>query len=438
MKMLIQGGRIIDPSQELDEISDVLIADGRIQAIDRIPASIQDIDETVDAKGLIVAPGFIDMHVHLREPGREDKETVASGAHAAVAGGFTSVMCMPNTSPVNDNEAITRFVLDQARKAGCANVFPAGAVTVGSRGQELAEIGEMVKAGAVAISDDGNPIENNQMMRRALEYARIFDIPVIDHCEDRDLAARGCMNEGAASTRLGLAGMSRTAEEMDVVRDLILSRETRSRAHIAHLSTEESLEWIRLAKQQEIQLTCEVTPHHFILRDKDIANYDTNFKMNPPLREARDVEAMLAGLADGSIDCIATDHAPHTSLEKDTTFVEAANGIVGLESAVSLCWHFLVAKEVLGARRLIELLSCNPSRILGLDRGTLKKGAIADLTLIDPSLRVEIDRNRFYSKSRNTPFHGWKLQGGPTMTIVEGEIVFARGELRRRWPESET
>ena len=430
MKMLIQQGRVIDPSQKLDEISDILIEDGRIQAIERIPTPIHDLDETVDATGWIVAPGFIDMHVHLREPGREDKETVASGARAAVAGGFTSVLCMPNTSPVNDNEAITRFVLSQARKAGCANVFPAGAVTVGSRGQDLAEIGEMVKAGAVAISDDGNPIENNQMMRRALEYARIFDIPVIDHCEDRELAAGGCMNEGRASTRLGLPGMSRTAEEMDVVRDLILSRETRSRAHIAHLSTEESLGWIRLAKQREIRLTCEVTPHHFILSDEDITNYNTNFKMNPPLRETRDVEAMLAGLADGSIDCIATDHAPHTSLEKDTTFTEAANGILGLESAISLCWHFLVAKEVLSPHRLIELLSCNPSRILGLDRGTLKKGAIADLTLLDPSSKVEIDRNRFHSKSRNTPFHGWKLQGGPVMTIVGGEIVFAEGDVR--------
>ena len=422
MTLVIQGGTIVDPSQDLERKSDLLVKRGRVVDIGKIPASKS--WEVIDASGLVVAPGLIDMHVHLREPGREDKETIATGCQAAAAGGFTSIMCMPNTDPVNDNEAITRFILERARQSGVVNVFPAGAVTKRSEGKELAEVGEMVKAGAVAITDDGKPVANNQIMRKAFEYATIFDIPVVDHCEEISLAAGGNMNEGGVSTRLGLRGMSRAAEELDVVRDIILSRITGGRAHIAHISTSESLSWVRQAKEQGIAITCEVTPHHFILADSDIENYDTNFKMYPPLRETADLKAMRAGLADGTIDCIASDHAPHTILEKQTTFDEAASGIIGLETALPLSWEFLIRRDVISVKRLVELFSTNPSRILKLGRGTLQVGTIADITLIDPGGEVTVEVSQFKSKSRNCPFNGWKLHGVPVMTIVKGKIVY--------------
>ena len=422
MTLLLKGGTVVDPSQGLDQVElDVLVEGGSIADLGHIEPRPD--WEVVDARNLVVAPGFIDMHVHLREPGREDKETIQSGSRAAVAGGFTTIMCMPNTQPVNDNASITSYIIEKSRQCDLAHVHPCGAISKGSLGRELAEIGEMVQAGAVAISDDGSPVENPQLMRRALEYARIFDIPVVDHCENPALAAGGCMNEGPTATRLGLPAMSRTAEELDVVRDVILARVTGGRAHIAHLSTAESLDWIREAKKREIRVTCEVTPHHFILKDEDIGLYDTNYKMNPPLREARDVEAMLAGLRDGSIDCIATDHAPHTELEKDTTFVEAANGIIGMECAISLTWEFLIKTEILPVSRLVELFSVNPSRILKLGKGTLKKGCVADVTVIDPNRQVTVDVGSFQSKSRNSPFDGWKLRGAPALTIVSGKIV---------------
>src|SRR5690606_14970669 len=360
----------------------------------------------------------------LREPGREDKETIETGSRAAVAGGFTSVLCMPNTTPVNDSESITRFITSRAREVGLANVFPAGAVTKGSLGKELAEIGEMVKAGIVAISDDGRPVQNNQVMRRAMEYARRFDIPVLDHCEDLDLAAGGSVNEGTMSTRLGLRGLNAIAEEMHVARDLMLSRITGARVHICHISSRYSLDWVRMARKQGISMTCEVTPHHFILSEDLLIDYDTNLKMNPPLRSKADVEAMLEGLADGTIDCIATDHAPHTTLEKDVTFEEAANGIIGMETAVPLVWNFLVHKGVISVTRAVELLSTNPARILRLDRGTLRKGAVADVTVVDPDAEVTVDVNQFRSKARNCPFNGWKLKGKPRFTIVEGRLVW--------------
>ena len=324
MTLLLQGGTIVDPSQKIEKRLDLLVEKGRVAALGKIKPKKS--WEVVDVSKCVVAPGFIDMHVHLREPGREDKETILSGSQAAAAGGFTSIACMPNTEPVNDCEAITRFILERAGRAGLVNVFPAGAITKGLEGKELAEIGEMVKAGVVAITDDGNPVEDNQIMRRALEYSKIFDVPVVDHCEDRDLAAAGHMNEGGVSTRLGVRGISRAAEELDVARDTILSRITGGRIHIAHISTQESVAWVRQAKKQGIAITCEVTPHHFTLSDADITNYDTHFKMYPPLRAASDVKAMLKGLSDGTIDCIATDHAPHTRLEKEMTFEEAANG----------------------------------------------------------------------------------------------------------------
>ncbi|HXK59397.1 MAG TPA: dihydroorotase [Acidobacteriota bacterium] len=422
MKLLFHGGRVVDPSQGLDTTADILVDNGKIARVGKIAKNRS--WQIFDVSGLVLAPGFVDMHVHLREPGGERKETIQTGSEAAVAGGFTSIACMPNTDPVNDSPALTRYILERARQTDLVNVFPIGAVTRGSRGEELAEIGVMYRAGIVAVSDDGNPIQHHQLVRRALEYIKLFDIPLIDHCEDRLLAAGGCMNEGAVSTRLGLRGASRTAEELHVVRDVMLSRITGGRVHIAHVSARESLDWIRQGKRHGAAVTCEVTPHHFTLIDRDIGDYNTNFKMSPPLREREDVQAMLEGLADGTIDCIATDHAPHTSLEKDTTFEEAANGVIGLETAVSVAVDRLVHGGVISWSRLVELMSCNPSRILRLDRGTLRVGAIADITVIDPDRQITVDTAQFKSKSRNCPFQGWKLRGAPVMTVVSGRIVY--------------
>ena len=424
MTLLLKGGRVVDPSQKLEKKVDLLVEKGKVADLGKIQA--KKTWQVIDASGWIVAPGFVDMHVHLREPGREDKETILSGSKAAAAGGFSSITCMPNTQPVNDSEAITRFILERADRAGLVNVFPAGAITKGLQGKELAEIGEMVKAGVVAITDDGKSVENNQIMRRALEYAKIFDIPIIDHCEDRQLSAAGHLNESAVSTRLGVPGISRAAEELDVARDTILSRITGGRVHIAHLSTQESLSWVRQAKKQGIRVTCEVTPHHFTLSDEDIKDYDTNYKMYPPLRTPSDVKAISKGLSDGSIDCIASDHAPHTRLEKELTFEEAANGIIGLETAVPLAWEFLIRRKIVSVSRLVELFSTNPNRILNLGRGTLKEGAIADITVIDPDCEIIVDVKKFKSKSRNCPFHDWRLRGLPVMTIVKGKIIFRR------------
>ena len=421
MSLLLRGGRVVDPSQDLDRRTDVLIEDGRVAGVGNV--ATRKSGETIDVDGCVVAPGFVDMHVHLREPGREDKETILTGSRAAAAGGFTSIVCMPNTTPVNDNAAITRFILERAAEAGLVNVYPTGAITLGSRGEQLAEIGEMHSAGIVAITDDGRPVQNSQVMRRALEYARIFDIPVMDHCEDLFLAAGGCMNEGRASTRLGLRGMSRAAEELHVVRDIILSRITGGRVHILHLSTRESLDQVRAARAQGIRVTCEVLPHHFTLTDEDIRDFDTDFKMMPPLRERADVEAMLEGLADGSIDCLATDHAPHTRLDKEEPFEAAASGVIGMETAIPLCWEHLVCAGVVPVSRLVELFSLNPSRILKLGKGTLAEGADADVTVIDPECRQVVDPSRFKTKGRNCPFRGWELRGAPVLTVVGGRVV---------------
>jgi dihydroorotase len=424
MKLLLKGGLIVDPSQDLEKKCDLLIADGRVEALGHSLRA--DDAETVEVGGCIVTPGWVDMHVHLREPGREDKETIETGCRAAVAGGFTSVACMPNTTPVNDSETVTQYIVRRAKQVRLANVFPVGAITKGSLGEELAEIGEMVRAGAVAISDDGRPVHNNQVMRRAMEYATIFDVPVLDHCEDLQLAAGGCMNEGAVSTELGLAGLSRAAEELHVARDIMLARVTGAAVHICHLSTRESLEWIRRAKDQGIRVTCEATPHHFLLTEEALRSYDSNFKMNPPLREPADVEAMVEGLIDGAIDCVATDHAPHTRLDKEVPFEEAANGVVGLETAAALVWHHLVGPGRISLSRAVELMSVNPSRILKLDRGTLKVGAVADVTVIDPNLELEVRGESFHSKGRNSPFLGQRLTGGPCLTIVDGVVVWSR------------
>ncbi len=421
--LLLRNGAIIDPSQGLEAERDLLIRDGRIVAIDE---HINEKGaEIFDAARLIVAPGFIDLHVHLREPGFEYKETIASGARAAVAGGFTSVCCMPNTNPVNDNSSVTSFIIEQARAAKMASVFPIGAITQGSKGEQLAEIGEMKSAGIVAISDDGKPVSDSGIMRRAMEYSRDFDLVVVDHCEDCCGAAGWAMHEGEYSALMGLNGLPGAAEDLHVARDITLAELTGARVHIAHISTARSVEMVRQAKDRGLAVTCEVTPHHFTLSDKDVyeSGYDTNFKMAPPLRSPSDIEAIIEGLRDGTIDAIATDHAPHHANEKMLEFDRAPNGIVGLETAVSLTLDRLVHRGVITLARMVELLSSNPARIFKLDRGTLKAGAVADLTIFDPNKQVKVDASRFRSKSRNTPFDGWELRGAPVATIIGGKIA---------------
>lgn len=423
MHLILRRGRVIDPSQELDKVADLGIENGRVVEI--APRISKSGRKEIDARGLIVAPGFIDMHVHLREPGREDAETIESGTNAAARGGFTAVACMPNTQPVNDSEAVTAFILERAREVAKIPVYPIGAITKGSCGETLAEIGEMVRAGIVAISDDGHPVQNSQVMRRAMEYSRLFDLLVIDHCEDKDLATAGHMNEGYYSTFLGLRGINPAAEEVHVVRDAILARQTGARVHIAHISTRHSLEAVMRAKKEGVSITCEVTPHHLLLTEELVASYDTNTKMNPPLRTPQDVSALVEGLAAGAIDVIATDHAPHNVNDKMVEFDRAPFGIVGLETAVSLILDRLVRPGILSLERMVEAFSLNPARILKLERGALAKGASADITVIDPELQCEVRSAEFLSRSRNTPFEGWKLHGGPVMTIVKGRVVWS-------------
>ncbi|HYK88233.1 MAG TPA: dihydroorotase [Acidobacteriota bacterium] len=423
MQLIIRQGKIVDPSQKVNKVADLGIDDGHIQ---EIATHIRKKGrKEIDARGLIVAPGFIDMHVHLREPGREDAETIETGTNAAARGGFTGVACMPNTMPVNDSEAVTSFILERAREVSKIAVYPIGAITKGSQGESLAEIGEMKRAGIVAISDDGRPVQNNQIMRRAMEYSRVFDLPVIDHCDDKELAAGGSMNEGYYSTLLGLRGINPAAEEIQVIRDIILGRQTRARVHIAHLSTLHSLQALVRARHDGISLTCEVTPHHLLLTEAQVTSYDTNMKMNPPLRSQEDVDALVAALASGTIDAIVTDHAPHNANDKMLEFDRAPFGVVGLETAVGLILDRFVRTGVLTIERMVQQLSTNPARILKLDRGTLAKGAWADVTIIDPALQWEIRSREFQSRSRNTPFEGWKLRGGPVITIVRGKTVWS-------------
>ncbi len=421
--LLIRNGTLIDPSQSLESRRDLLIRNGRVAAIDEKISA--DGVETFDASALVVAPGFIDLHVHLREPGFEYKETIESGARAAVAGGFTSVCCMPNTEPVNDNSSVTSFILEQGRAAKLANIFPVGAITVGSKGEQLAEIGEMKTAGIVAVSDDGKPVTDSGIMRRAMEYASDFDLPVVDHCEDCCGATGWAMHEGDYSALMGLKGLPGAAEDLHVARDLMLAELTGARVHIAHISTARSVDLVRQAKQRGLPVTCEVAPHHFTLTDKDVfeSGYDTNFKMAPPLRSQADLEAVIEGLRDSTIDAIATDHAPHHANEKMLEFDRAPNGIIGLETAVALTLDRLVHRGVITLARMVELLSCNPAKVFKLDRGTLKIGAVADLTIFDPNQQVKVDASKFQSKSRNTPFDGWELKGAPAATIAGGRVV---------------
>jgi dihydroorotase, multifunctional complex type len=425
MKLLIANGHLIDPAAPENTGMNVLIEDGRVSAWMKQSEPVPEGCEVFDAAGLLVAPGFIDLHVHLREPGQEHKETIASGCAAAVAGGWTSVCPMPNTNPVNDNAAITRYMIEQAEHAGLANVFPIGAITKSSDGGELAEMGEMKAAGAVAVSDDGRPVPNAGIMRRAMQYAKDFDLPVIDHCEDKSLSSGGVMHEGRMSLLLGLKGMPALAEDIDVVRDIILAKETGAHIHIAHVSTKGAIEAVRRAKNEHINITCEVTPHHFTLTDRVVEGYDTNTKMAPPLRSEEHLEAILEGIKDGTIDSIATDHAPHHQDEKALEYDRAPFGITGLETAIGLAFNELVHKGIIGLERLVELCSTNPARIFKLkDRGTLKPGSIADITIIDPEHRWVYRSAESRSKSRNSPFDGWEFSGKAVATIVNGRIVF--------------
>jgi dihydroorotase len=417
---------LVDPSQQVNEIGDLLISDGEIAGFGR-SIDAPDDAETIDCDGLIVSPGFIDVHCHLREPGREDVETVATGARAAAAGGFTAVCAMPNTDPVTDNQAAVGFIVRQAQRAAAARVYPIGAISVGQEGKVLAEFGEMVGAGAIAVSDDGKPVASAQLMRTALEYARTFKIPVIDHCEEPTLAADGAMNEGIVSAQLGLKGIPAEAEEIMVIRDILLARLTGGHVHLAHMSTRGSVELIRWGKERGINVTAEVCPHHLSLTEESVRGYNTNAKMNPPLRTADDVEALREAVKDGTIDLIATDHAPHHYDEKEREFADAPNGIVGLETALAVIVTNLVEKGYLGFSDLVNRMSCTPARIFNLPGGSLKRGSAADVTVFDPSAKWKVDPSRFLSKGRNTPYAGMPLTGQAACTIVAGLVVYRSG-----------
>jgi dihydroorotase len=425
-KLLLRNGRLVDPTSGLDESLDLLIEDGKVVRVERkITAEGA---ESLDLTGFVVCPGFLDMHVHLREPGQEWKETVETGTLAAAAGGFTGVACMPNTVPVNDSRSVTELILTQAREHGAVAVYPIGCVTKGQAGVELAEMKDMLDAGACAFSDDGLPVASSLMMRKALEYSRVFDVPIIDHCEDVALVDGGVVHEGEIATRLGVRGWPGVAEDILVQRDILLAQYSGGHAHIAHISTARSVEFVRTAKREDVRVTCEVTPHHLVLTDAAIREYDTNAKMNPPLRSEQDRDAMLEAIADGTVDAIATDHAPHHVDEKRVEFSTAPFGIVGLETAVSICLDRLVHGGVIGLNRMVELFTCGPARILRLDKGSLAVGADADVTVLDLERRITVDPQAFRSKSANMPFGDWSLRGAPAMTIVGGRIAHdARG-----------
>jgi dihydroorotase len=423
-KLVLKNGRVVDPSQNIDRTCDVAIEDGTIREI------AENIDTTgteqFDASGLIVAPGFIDMHVHLREPGFEHAETVESGARAAAAGGFTSVCCMPNTQPVNDNATVTSYIVDRARRYAIVNVYPIGAITKNSAGEELASIASMKQAGIVAISDDGKPVMNARVVRRAMEFACALDIPLIEHCEDLHLSAGGDMHEGFESTRLGLRGIPHSSEDVMVARDILLAEVTGVRYHVAHISSHHSVEMVAFAKHRGMKVTSEATPHHFVLADADMPPYDSNYKMKPPLRERNDVQAVTKGLINGAIDAIATDHAPHAGAEKMQEFERCPFGIIGLETAIGLSLEQLYHPGFVTVPHLVKLFTQNPANILSLDRGTLRVGAPADVTVFSLDNNWTYDVSRSPSKSSNTPFNGRKFKGGPIATIVGGKIVWQK------------
>jgi dihydroorotase len=420
--ILIQGGTVIDPASERNGVFDVLIVDGRIAEV-AAPGALSTNGERIDATGKWVVPGLIDMHVHLREPGYEYKETIATGTKAAVVGGVTAVACMANTDPVNDNGAVTEYILERAAEANLARVYPIGAVSAGLRGQALAEIGEMQRAGIVAVSDDGHPVADSGLMRRALEYCSMLGLPVIVHEEDPGLAGSGVMNEGHVSFRLGLSGIPMAAEDVMVARDIMVLERTGGRLHIAHVSTARSVELIRAAKAHGLAVTAEVTPHHFTLTDEAVEGYDTNAKMKPPLREASHVQALIDGLKDGVIDVIATDHAPHHLDAKRVEFGEAAHGIVGLETVLPLALR-LTQEGGVPLATVLRAMTINPARILGIEGGSLAPGKPADVTIVDPQRRWRVEPERLHSKGRNTPFAGWEMTGAATVTMVGGRVVW--------------
>jgi dihydroorotase len=422
--LAIRNGLLIDPSRQLEGKFDLLLKDGRVAEVASAGRLRGKADETLNARGLVVAPGFIDIHVHLREPGQSHKETIASGTMAAAAGGFTSVCAMPNTNPVNDSAEVTRWMLDPARGAH-VNVFPVAAATIGSRGGQLTDFAALKRAGAVAVTDDGKPILDDTIMRQALAAAAALNMPVVQHAEDTRLTEGAVMNAGPTAFRMGLRGWPGEAESSMVERDIRLAAETKGRYHVAHLSTAAALRAVRKAKRDRLRVTCEITPHHFALLDENVADYDTNFKMNPPLRSQADREALIAGLADGAVDCIATDHAPHAAHEKNQEFDRAPFGITGLETAVGLCISVLHQRHKIPLRRIVELLSTGPARVMGLQgRGTLEAGARADVTVFDPDKKWTYHAAQSHSKSKNSPFDGWQLQGKVVATIVGGEARF--------------
>jgi dihydroorotase len=420
---VIRNGRVIDPSQGLDEVTDLTIVDGKVAALGKAGPG----GESIDAKGKIVCPGLIDIHVHLREPGNEDAETIASGCAAAVAGGFTSIACMPNTMPAIDNEAMVEFVYRQAARAELCNVYPVGAITKGREGKELAEMGQMVRAGAVAFSDDGRGVASSTVMYRAMQYATMFGKTVIQHCEDADLAEGGCMNGGVAATRLGLPGIPSMAEEMMLQRDLLISQNTRGRYHVAHVSTAGAVGIVREAKKRGVAVTAEVCPHHLLLTEDCVETYDTNYKVKPPLRTRQDVEACIAGVVDGTLDCLVTDHAPHGLEDKELDFQSAPFGMIGLEVALGLYVKALIQPGHLRWPQLIARLTTAPAQVLGLKKGTLAVGSEADVTVIDPEAGWTVDVSTFRSRSRNCPYDGWALTGRVTHTLVGGLPRFTLG-----------
>lgn len=427
--LLIRGGRVIDPSQGIDRIDDVLVRDGFVVAVGHSGTQpVGRVDETIDAAGLIVAPGLIDMHVHLREPGREEDETIETGTRAALAGGFTSVACIPNTEPPIDTQAAVEFIHQKAARADTCNVFVVACASRNREGKELAEIGQLVEAGAVAFSDDGAPVSNAELMRRIFEYCRMFDKPFLAHEEVLELTAGGVMHEGLVSLVLGLKGMPAAGEEVMIGRDIALAEFTGGRLHVMHVSTAGGVALVRAAKARGVRVTTEACPHHFTLTDECLRGFDSNFKMSPPLRTSADIDAIIEGLVDGTIDCIATDHAPHAVEKKMLEFDRAPFGILGLETAVGLSVTRLVVPGRIGWPRLVEAMSTLPAKILGINRGTLRPGSSADITLIDPSLSWRVDVNTFASKSVNSPFHGWTLQGRAVATIVAGRVKYRLGQ----------
>jgi dihydroorotase len=421
--VFIRGGRIIDPASGRDEVGDLLITDGRISEGAAAPGDSS--VPVIDAAGLIVAPGLIDMHVHLRDPGGAQKETIASGTRAAAAGGFTTVVAMPNTTPPADGPNTIALMRQRAHETACVNVYPTGCITVGMKGEQLAPIGSLVKAGVVAITDDGHCVQNNEVMRRALDYARMFDLLTMDHCQDYHLSAGGVMNEGYWSTVLGLPGWPRIAEDMIVARNILLSELTGARVHVQHISSGASVRLIREAKERGVKISGEAMPHHLALTDASIEGFNTNFKMNPPLREKSDQDALLEGLADDTIEILASDHAPHASYEKEVEFADAPFGIVGLETELGIFAKVLIETRVLDWPQMLAKLTVNPARLMKLDHGTLASGATGDVTLIDPKGAWKVDAQKFYSLSRNTPFDGWELPARATHTIVGGRVVWS-------------